>query len=279
MQIIGFVFLLAQGVIVPLALRTIARIESEEFQVFQFSSAARKLWFISLLCSLASLALDPGTAAAVFSVPWLVCCMALLVKVRCVKHRTAGVALVYLCIGAVWLIAARMGLNPLGFSNLIAHLTAVHFHYAGFFSAFYSLLVVHHITFGKRAASIFHFAVLIAPGCVAAGILLSPRLELISSGVLFVSLTGLVILLLAQLRCLPASAFSKGLLLISGISFLLAMSLAVLFAWGEYTGQVLISVPKMIVTHGILNSIGFALCGVLGWKGVVTAPSKWEIKA
>jgi hypothetical protein len=41
-------------------------------------------------------------------------------------------ALVYWPVGCLWLVISRAGVNPLGFSDDIVLLTAVHFHYAGF---------------------------------------------------------------------------------------------------------------------------------------------------
>ena len=42
---------------------------------------------------------------------------------------------VYLTVGATWLVASRLGLEPVGIGEPIVELTAVHFHYAGFAAA------------------------------------------------------------------------------------------------------------------------------------------------
>jgi hypothetical protein len=40
--------------------------------------------------------------------------------------------MLYLPIGGAWLVASRLGIQPLGFGDTIVLLTAVHFHFAGF---------------------------------------------------------------------------------------------------------------------------------------------------
>ena len=40
--------------------------------------------------------------------------------------------MLYLPIGAGWLVLYRLGVRPLGFADVIVLLTGVHFHYTGF---------------------------------------------------------------------------------------------------------------------------------------------------
>ena len=43
------------------------------------------------------------------------------------------------------------------------------------------------------------------------------------------------------------------------------MLAAIAYAVGGYVGVPLITLPQMVDVHGWANSLGFALCGVLGW--------------
>jgi hypothetical protein len=43
------------------------------------------------------------------------------------------------------------------------------------------------------------------------------------------------------------------------------MPLAVLYALGDYRGELILSIPQMIDTHGRLNAFGFGLLGALCW--------------
>jgi hypothetical protein len=43
------------------------------------------------------------------------------------------------------------------------------------------------------------------------------------------------------------------------------MLFVAVYALGEVTGRVPLSVPQMARWHGTLNALGFALCGLLGW--------------
>ena len=52
---------------------------------------------------------------------------------------------------------------------------------------------------------------------------------------------------------------------VSSVSLLAGMALAALYGVGNYLGASWIDIPTMIPTHGLLNSIGFSLCGLLAW--------------
>jgi len=56
------------------------------------------------------------------------------------------------------------------------------------------------------------------------------------------------------------------LLTIAACSVLVGMVLAVQWALGSTLGTPALSIPAMAATHGVLNGLGFALCGVLGWR-------------
>src|SRR5260370_31258131 len=88
--------------------------------------------------------LPTGILAASFAGAWLVVCalFALRGLRRLWRHRTHSFSQFcfavgdgYLIVGGTWVVASRLGLQPVGFQEPIVLLTAVHFHFAGFLSA------------------------------------------------------------------------------------------------------------------------------------------------
>src|SRR5262245_26019006 len=79
-------------------------------------------------------ALSPGLAAGALTLPWLAFAglAGLSGLERLHRGREGGwgvaVGLVFLPVGAAWLLASRLGLAPLGFAEPIIVLTAAHFH-------------------------------------------------------------------------------------------------------------------------------------------------------
>ena len=65
------------------------------------------------------------------------------------------------------------------------------------------------------------------------------------------------------------------LLVVSSISGAFAMILACVYAYSLVVRNPIIDIPQMALTHGVLNSFGFALCGLLAWS-VVNVPETGE---
>jgi hypothetical protein len=53
---------------------------------------------------------------------------------------------------------------------------------------------------------------------------------------------------------------------ISSTSVVVAMLLAIVYSIGRWADLRAPSMEAMAWTHGLLNSLGFALCGVWGWR-------------
>ena len=128
--LIDRLFLLAPLAIVPLGMRL--QLFPRAITVAQPVCAA--LVVVSFLSR-------TGIAAGLLAVPWLLlgagCGLIGLLRlrrggVRRVDELCLHAALVYWSVGCLWLVISRLGMNPLGFSDDIVLLTAVHFHYAGF---------------------------------------------------------------------------------------------------------------------------------------------------
>ena len=51
---------------------------------------------------------------------------------------------------------------------------------------------------------------------------------------------------------------------IAGFSMLAAMSVALVYAVGQFTHVAILDVSRMAMTHGLLNALGFTLFGLVG---------------
>ena len=265
---IELLFLLAPLVVVPLARRLIAAAGEATAAL----SAARRLQPPAAACVVASFLLPHrGWAAAGLALPWLVLtalvawqgALRLWTRARDAAEIATAAGCAMLPVGGGWLVLSRLGVHPLGFEEPIPLLTAVHFHYA----AFAALVLVGRA--GREAGGGRVYPSIVAgaiagPPLLAAGITLSPLLEVVAASLVVAALSGLAVLTLA--RIVPRHRGPDGVLLaVSSLSILAGMGLALAYAIGEFTGIGIISLGRMARIHGPLNGLGFALCGLLGW--------------
>jgi hypothetical protein len=177
----------------------------------------------------------------------------------------AGLA--YVTVGSGWLFLSRWGLNPLGFSDTIVLLTAVHFHYAGFAAPILAGLAGRKIQSGIARKLYLPAAagVMAGPPLVAAGITLSRGVEVFAAIILALSLFTLALLTLFVILPSFEHRAARWLLTISSLSVIVTMIFACLYAFGRFTGNTTITLPRMAQVHGVSNAFGFVLCGLLGW--------------
>ncbi len=227
---------------------------------------------------LASTFLEPGMGAAFLASLWLIFAVTTALfglwrlrrpELRVAEELSFDAALLYLPVGAVWLVMSRLGFQPLGFGETIVLLTAVHFHFAGFAAPVLAGLAGRRLLDTPSLQSIFRFAVLGIIGgtpLVAAGITFSPLVGLV--GTLVISIGLLLLAVLVSFKIVPAvrSAVAQVFLLISSLSTVPAMLLACVYAYSLATQTLIVDIPQMATTHGILNAFGFALCGLLAWS-------------
>ncbi len=267
-DLIQKVFLFAVFVIVPLGISLIA--SNEEWLSLSIAAIIQPI--AALLC-LISFALPQGVLAAVLASTWLVTTsfIALAGVLRVVLsgpvsrlELSINAGMIYLPVGGAWLVASRVGFQPLGFGDTIVLLTAVHFHFAGFAAPVLAGLAGR-TSPGSRSIAVAAIGIVVGTPLVAAGITLSPILAL--AGTLMVA-AGLVLLGIVVIVSVVAkldSRLSRILLVISSLSSFAAMVLAVLYAYSIVTHTLIVDIPQMAMTHGLLNSFGFSLCGLLGW--------------
>ncbi len=229
--------------------------------------------------------LPPGLAAAGLASPWLIIAglVSLLGLLRFharrrelarleTLHRSAvDIGLVYLAVGGAWLFASNLGMRPLGFQEPLITLTASHFHFAGFAAPVITGLVGRELSTldaGPRARALYTAAALViipGPFIVAVGITASPIVEVISACLLASALAGVALLMVFTVAPRVRPRLAGLLIALAGLSIIVTMALACLYAWGEYSGRAHIEIPRMIELHGTSNAIGFTALGLLGF--------------
>lgn len=189
--------------------------------------------------------------------------------VRPLHEFCVDAGLIYLPVGGAWLVASRMGLQPMGFGDTIVLLTAVHFHFAGFAVPILAGKAGQALrTRNGLAPNLYVIAaagVIAGPPLVALGISTSATIEVVSA-----ILLGGAIFLLAFVTALSVaprcrSRVSAVLLVCSSISLVATMALAGEYTIGHFVGSMLIDIPLMARTHGVINVFGATLCGLTGW--------------
>ena len=196
---------------------------------------------------------------------------------RSLPETSIDAGLLYLSVGGAWLIVYRLGVQPFDYGETIILLTVVHFHFAGFAAPIVAgmagrVLARSRVGTGKLFPVIV-VAVVAAMPLVAAGITFSPWLGL--AGTLLLS-TGLVLLAVLTIsRVLPAitSFTARVLLLLGALSSCAAMVLACLYAYSLVAHVLIVRIPTMAMTHGLLNAFGFAACSLVAWN-IVSAKER-----
>ncbi len=215
----------------------------------------------------AAFAPEPGWVAAALTLPWLALGItAGVIGVgRFLSRRSVDAAvgtdaaLLFLAVGAGWLTISRAGLNPLGFSDAIVELTAVHFHYAGFALP----LIVGVVASILGRSPIVPIWVVVAVPLTAVGITVGGTAEWVSATVMAAG--GLAASLLV-FRVAIGTPHTKARipLLVAASSLMAGMLLALGWAWSIRFGWDYLGLDGMARYHGSLNGLGFGLIGLVG---------------
>jgi hypothetical protein len=269
--IIEVLFLLGPWIVVPLGTELI-----ETGRDSSGNSIRNTVLFTAATLTTVSFFLDNRTAAAWFASAWLLICAGFAGEgvYRLVTPGTktftqfcfaAGEG--YLLVAGVWLVASRAGFHPLGFQEPIVLLTGVHFHFAGFASAVLAGLTYERLRESrwKAAMRTAFSAVVCGPGILGLAFLLGPKLKLVAALLIAVGQLGLAA---GMARVGIAAKHSSGrwLLFVAGASVAAGMVLATVWAIGEYPLQAFVNIRQMAEFHGVLNAVGFAVCGLIGWR-------------
>jgi YndJ-like protein len=180
--------------------------------------------------------------------------------------------LLYLPVGGAWLIVYRLGVQPFDYGETIILLTVVHFHFAGFAAPIVAGMAGRVLAQSKvgtgRTFPVIVVALVVAMPLVAAGITFSPWLGL--AGTLLLSIGLVLLAVLTITRVLPAiiSLSAWVLLLVGALSSCVAMVLASLYSYSLVAHVLILRIPTMAMTHGLLNAFGFATCSLLAWSTI-----------
>ena len=166
----------------------------------------------------------------------------------------------HLVVAALWVPLAYLDMGPEGYPWVIAPLTAVHFHYAGFAAAHLTARALTRLHPTRAPlANLGGGLLLVGVPALAIGFIVSPLLKAIAAGAIAIGLLMVSLVTLPKLR-------RRRWLMISWAALPASMTLSLVYAVGEYTGVWWLTIPDMAWTHGLLNAIVFAGCGLYGWR-------------
>ncbi len=272
--LVGFAAL----VLVPLAIEVADR-PGRVAGARQLLGWAARLQLPGALLLVVALRLTPGPGAMLAAALW--CAVLGLIATsggvqlwKTAENRAVAwcneAGLVFAAVGAVWLLADRAGIRPLGFSEDIVLLTAVHFHYAGLIMPVLASRALEAVRPG-RASTAIALAVVAGVPAVAVGITatqwgMSVGIE--ASAALLMSGAGAAVAMVhvwlgvatrraVLVRCLWVAA---------GCSLAAGMVLSALYGLrGYFAPWPWLDIPWMRALHGSVNAIGFAGCGTVAW--------------
>ncbi len=257
-------FLLAAWLVVPLGLEFLP--DSPPLRI------AKKLQPAASILATVSFFLPKGPVAAALAAPWLALNgLVALGGFFSLKESFRGgipsllilAAMMFPPVGGIHLVASRYGYPLGGFPEPIVILTAVHFHYTAFAAPILAGLAARALT-GPAAMleKIGGAGLVVGTPLLAAGFLFSPKLKIAAVGLLCVSM---ILAGLAQLAVRIGPPRARLLLAVSSLAIVAGMVLAAVYEHGFTTGRTWISIPTMARTHGLLNGLGYSLCGLLAW--------------
>jgi YndJ-like protein len=269
--IIEVLFLLGPWIVVPLGADVLRAAEASK------NSSVRD-WALIAAASLttASFFLDNRTAAAWFASSWLLVCAVFagdglrrfsIVGTKSFTQFCFAVGEGYLLVAGVWLVASRSGVQLLAFREPIVLLTAVHFHFAGFASAVLAGLLDEAFAGqkGRRILRAVLLAAVLGPGILGLAFLLGPKVKLVAALLIALGQLGLAAGMV-RVGILAKNRLGRWLLFVASGSVAAGMIFATVWAVGEYPLQAFVNIRQMAEFHGVLNAVGFVVCGLAGWR-------------
>jgi hypothetical protein len=281
LSMVELLFLLAPLITVPLAIsltpslddpaRLVGRKSGRSWIIFAAGLATRSFFQ------------PAGPKGAALASAWFFVCAWLAARGlrRFLKYKTQSfsqfcfaVGEAYLIVGGTWLVISRLGLQPLGFQEPIVLLTAVHFHFAGFLSSVLAGLTYERLRESRWSDSlrVALTGAVIGPGLLGLAFLVGPKLKLAAVMLIVAGQFGLAA---GTIRIAVGMEHRAGrtMLFFSSGCVLAGMLLAATWAMGEYPLHPFVDLARMQKYHGVLNAVGFGVCGLLGWTNAV-APKR-----
>lgn len=273
-EVIHKVVFFGMLVVVPLGLSLVPASEQPGSSLYRLAVLVQP---IAAFPAIASFYFETGPLAALLSSAWFIL-SGLIALYGLMRFKSRGLypleesvidaGLVYLTVAGVWLIVYRLGVQPFDYGETIVLLTVIHFHFAGFAAPIIAGMSGRVLATRKHPQAIFRFvvfAIVAAMPLVAAGITFSPWLGLIGTVLLSAGLVMLAVLTVGWVIPAIAPLSSRLLLFIGALSICSAMVLACLYAYSLPMKLLIINIPTMALTHGLLNAFGFVACSLLAW--------------
>jgi hypothetical protein len=274
LDVVELLFLLAPWVMVPLAISLIPSLDGSPRLGIGLGGLSWVMLAAGMLATLSFFQPAGPRAASLAGVWFLVCVWFALVGLRrFLRYRTQSFAQfcfaageAYLIVGGTWFVASRLGLQPMGFQEPIVLLTAVHFHFAGFLSAVFAGLTYERLreTRWKKPLRAALASVVVGPGLLGLAFLVGPKLKLAAVMLIVLGQFGLVTGMV-RVAVGTENRVGRTMLLFSGGCVATGMVLAATWALGEYPLQSFVDLAHMEWYHGVLNALGFGVCGLIGW--------------
>ena len=143
-------------------------------------------------------------------------------------------------------------------------LTAIHFHYAGLMAAILAGLASSSMRTPLSLRTALSCAVG-GPGLLGLAFLVGPKLKLAAVGLMVIGGCGIAFATF-RVGLGKASVIGGRMLLIGSVCVIAGMALAGIWAVGEYPLHAFVNLEQMARYHGVLNSVGFGLCSLVGWS-------------
>ncbi|MEE9125693.1 MAG: YndJ family transporter [Planctomycetota bacterium] len=240
-------------------------------------AVARRLHLPCASLLLGSFLFAPGSAAGLLCLPWLMFTglVALLGVLRFAERGGGPVhslavdaGLAFLVVGGVWTAASRFGATLMGFDEPWVLLTGIHFHFAGLVLP----IVTGEVARRSRSllGSLASIGVMAGVPLVAVGITAGARglhtVEFLAAlWLVMASMLTAALLLIVGVR--EDRVVARVLLCAAGLSLLVSMVLVAVYATGVWAQTSWLSIPTMILSHGVLNAFGFAFPALLAlWR-------------
>ncbi len=264
------ILIVAMLVIVPLGLAAIARDRVGGLATPHLATLRRVQPVAGLIAS-SSFFIERGVVAGLVTLPWLAFTTALaalgairLLSRPMIRNNGIGIdaGLGFIVVGGGWLTLSRLGLNPMGFDDVIVRLTAVHFHYAGF-----ALPIIAGAIAPRDRSNGWWL-----PAATIVGVPLTAIGITVGGGLEWVTATTMALIGMTVARRLfvvgrrQSDRVARRLLATAGAALSVGMALAITYAWFVRFGIDGLPIDRMARTHGSLNAFGFGLIGLIGLR-------------
>jgi len=280
---IEHLLLLFPLVAAPLALAVVAALRHEAGAATSGSlELARRLQPIAAALLVLSFVSPTGRGAGALALPWLGVAVASAgsgvsdaVRRRSALPAALVAAPLFLAVGAVWLVLARLGAGPRSYSPAMVSLAAAHFHFVGFATQVLAAATQRRLAASPRLRALCRAASAAAlaglPLLAAGKALALPLARIAGVGAVAVALLALSVTT-TSVALAARRASTRALLVASAVSGAAAVGLAAGYGAGELAGREWIGLGTMTAAHGALMALGFTVCGLVAHLRLLRAP-------